>query len=195
MPDWHLAELNVARLRQPLDHPDMAEFVASLDAVNALAESSPGFVWWLTDDAGQSSSYVRADEDPLVIINLAVWESPDALHDCVPDRPHRVPAATATSRDCSAALDGRKPYGTPFESGAVLVGEDEGSSPRAGADGLWAGWRRGGALRSSVRDERRAVGDNNRNWMAPRWEARSRQCYEASSVNARGQGADRSPPQ
>ena len=30
-PPWHLAELNVARLRQPLDHPDTAEFVAALD--------------------------------------------------------------------------------------------------------------------------------------------------------------------
>ncbi len=83
MPNWRLAQLNVARLRQPLDHPDTAKFVASLDDVNALAESSPGFVWRLTDDAGQSSSYVRADEDPLVIINLSVWESPDALHEFV----------------------------------------------------------------------------------------------------------------
>ena len=82
-PDWHLAELNVARLRQPLDHPDTAEFVAALDTINALAESSPGFVWRLTDETGQSSSYVRADDDPLVIINLSVWESPEHLHDFV----------------------------------------------------------------------------------------------------------------
>ena len=82
-PRWHLAELNVARLRQPLDHPDTAEFVDALDGINALAESSPGFVWRLADDCGQSSSYVRADDDPLVIINLSVWESPDHLHDFV----------------------------------------------------------------------------------------------------------------
>ena len=82
-PDWYLAELNVARLRRPLDHPETAEFVAALDHVNALAESSPGFVWRLTDDSGLSSSYVRGDDDPLVIINLSVWTSPDALHDFV----------------------------------------------------------------------------------------------------------------
>ena len=82
-PAWHLAELNVARLRRPLDHPGTAEFVAALDGINALAESSPGFVWRLTDDSGQSSSYVRADDDPLVIINLSVWVSPDHLHDFV----------------------------------------------------------------------------------------------------------------
>ena len=40
-------------------------------------------MWRLTDESGQSSSYVRADDDPLVIINLSVWESPDHLHDFV----------------------------------------------------------------------------------------------------------------
>jgi hypothetical protein len=80
---WHLAELNVALLRQPLDHPDTAEFVEALDAVNALADSSPGFVWRLVDESGQSSSYVRAADDPLFIINLSVWEAPDSLHDFV----------------------------------------------------------------------------------------------------------------
>ena len=80
---WQLAEFNIARLRQPLDHPDTAPFVEALDMVNALAESSPGFVWRLQDESGQSSSYVRAYDDPLTIINLSVWESPDALRDFV----------------------------------------------------------------------------------------------------------------
>jgi Domain of unknown function (DUF3291) len=69
----HLAELNIARLRQPLDHPDMNEFVAVLDAVNAIAEATPGFVWRLRDDDGRSSSYVQAMDDPLTIVNLSVW--------------------------------------------------------------------------------------------------------------------------
>ncbi len=79
-PRWHLAEFNVARLHQPLDHPDTAEFVAALDSINALAEASPGFVWRLTDEGGQSSSYVVVYDDPLQIINLSVWESVDDLH-------------------------------------------------------------------------------------------------------------------
>jgi len=83
-PGWHLAELNIARLHQPLDHPDTAEFVDALDHVNAIAESSPGFVWRLVDEeTGQSSSYVQADDDPLSIINLSVWMTPDHLHDFV----------------------------------------------------------------------------------------------------------------
>lgn len=81
---WHLAQFNIARLRRPLDHPDTAEFVSALDEVNALAEASPGFVWRLTDDeTGLSSSYVRAYDDPLTIINLSVWESPAQLQEFV----------------------------------------------------------------------------------------------------------------
>jgi hypothetical protein len=80
---WHLAELNIGRLHEPLDHPDTAEFVAALDHVNALAEGAPGFVWRLTDDSGLSSSYVRASDDPLEVINLSVWETPEQLHDFV----------------------------------------------------------------------------------------------------------------
>jgi Domain of unknown function (DUF3291) len=84
MPDWHLAELNVGRLHLPLEHPATAEFVAALPEINALAEASPGFVWRLRDEAtGLSSSYVRADDDPLLIINLSVWETPEQLHDYV----------------------------------------------------------------------------------------------------------------
>src|SRR3954468_12796636 len=81
--DWHLAELNIGRLHQPLDHPDSAEFVAALDHVNALAEAAPGFVWRLTDESGLSSSYVRASDDPLVVINLSVWASVAHLDDFV----------------------------------------------------------------------------------------------------------------
>ena len=42
-----LAQLNVARLVAPIDSPELADFVARLDEINALAEASPGFVWRL----------------------------------------------------------------------------------------------------------------------------------------------------
>ncbi len=79
--DYHLAELNIARLRQPLDHPDTAEFVRALGPVNELAESTPGFVWRLVDDDGQSSSYVRlpGEDDPLLIVNYSIWEDVESL--------------------------------------------------------------------------------------------------------------------
>jgi hypothetical protein len=78
--DWHLAQLNIARLRAPLDDPSIADFVDNLEAVNALAEQSRGFVWRLQTDEGDATA-VRAYDDELVIINLTVWESVEALAD------------------------------------------------------------------------------------------------------------------
>ena len=42
---YHLAQVNIARMRAPLDHPLMTDFVAQLDRINALADATPGFVW------------------------------------------------------------------------------------------------------------------------------------------------------
>ncbi|MGE0729134.1 MAG: DUF3291 domain-containing protein [Acidimicrobiia bacterium] len=78
---WHLAQINVGRLRAPLDAEEMAEFVAALGPVNELAEASDGFVWRLTDEDGASSSYVRIPQvdDPLVAVNYSIWCDLDAL--------------------------------------------------------------------------------------------------------------------
>src|SRR5262249_29596256 len=78
----HLAELNIARLTNPIDHPATADFVAGLDPINALAEASPGFVWRLQTDDGDATA-LRPHPDPEVIVNLTVWESAEALHDFV----------------------------------------------------------------------------------------------------------------
>ena len=77
----HLAQLNIARLRWPVDHPLARPFVEQLDAVNALAEATPGFVWRLQAEGGAGSSYVRAHEDPRVIVNLTVWTSIEAFRE------------------------------------------------------------------------------------------------------------------
>src|SRR4051812_47269021 len=71
---YHLAQVNVARMLAPLDSPQLAPFVAQLDAVNAEADRAPGFVWRLLD-----ASAVRAEGDALLLFNLSVWESVDAL--------------------------------------------------------------------------------------------------------------------
>ncbi|MFE5792093.1 DUF3291 domain-containing protein [Streptomyces sp. NPDC056503] len=76
----HLAELNVATLRHPLDDPRMTPFVEMLDPVNAAADGAPGFVWRLVEDGTPDATGLRpADED--VIVNLSVWESREALWD------------------------------------------------------------------------------------------------------------------
>jgi len=45
MPAWQLAQLDIAKMRGPLDSPAMADFVANLDRINATAESADGFIW------------------------------------------------------------------------------------------------------------------------------------------------------
>jgi len=75
---WHLAQLNIARSRAPLDSPALADFVAALAPINALAEQSPGFVWRLQSPAGNSMA-VRMLDDERLIVNLTVWESLETL--------------------------------------------------------------------------------------------------------------------
>lgn len=80
---WHLAQVNIGRLQAPIDHPEIAEFKAALDTINALAEASPGFVWRLKDEGGNATSIEVDPGDELVIPNMSVWESVDALSEFV----------------------------------------------------------------------------------------------------------------
>ncbi|MEU6982256.1 DUF3291 domain-containing protein [Streptomyces sp. NPDC046324] len=79
-PAAHLAQLNVATLRHPLDDPRIAPFVELLDPVNAAADDAPGFVWRLVEDGAADATGLRpAGED--VIVNVSVWETQEALWD------------------------------------------------------------------------------------------------------------------
>jgi len=84
----HLAEVNIARLAWPLDDPRIAGFVDRLDAVNAIAERSPGFVWRLQDEAGNALA-IEAFDDPMVIVNMSVWETPEHLEHFVWNTVHK----------------------------------------------------------------------------------------------------------
>jgi Domain of unknown function (DUF3291) len=77
MNEFELAQLNIAAMREPLESPSMADFVANLERINALAEQSAGFVWRLEDDAGDATS-LRPFGD-LVIVNMSVWTDVDSL--------------------------------------------------------------------------------------------------------------------
>ena len=79
---YHLAQINIARGLAPLDDPLMKDFVDQLDAVNALAEASPGFIWRLKTEAGDATA-IQAYDDPRIIVNMSVWESLEALKDYV----------------------------------------------------------------------------------------------------------------
>jgi len=82
MAEFHLAQLNVAKLKAPLDEPSMSGFVEALEPLNGLADGWPGFVWRLQTDAGDATS-IRAFDDPLLLVNMSVWESVEALGEYV----------------------------------------------------------------------------------------------------------------
>lgn len=78
MTQYHIAQINIARLRAPLDSPQLAGFVTRLEEINALADRSEGFVWRLQTPEGDAT-YLRPFDDDMIIVNMSVWESVDAL--------------------------------------------------------------------------------------------------------------------
>jgi len=79
---YQLAQVNIARMREPLDSPLLAGFVARLDDINALADDSPGFVWRLQTEDGDATA-LRAYDDVMILVNLSVWESTEHLKNFV----------------------------------------------------------------------------------------------------------------
>ncbi|HMK31564.1 MAG TPA: DUF3291 domain-containing protein [Terriglobales bacterium] len=79
---YHLAQINIGRIVAPLDDPVMADFVANLEPINALAEASPGFVWRFQTAEGDATA-VRPYQDDRILINFSVWADLASLRDFV----------------------------------------------------------------------------------------------------------------
>jgi hypothetical protein len=79
---YHLAQINIAHAQAPMESAVMKGFVDRLAEINALADNSPGFVWRLQTDEGDSTA-LRAFEDPMLLVNMSVWESLDSLKNYV----------------------------------------------------------------------------------------------------------------
>jgi hypothetical protein len=77
-PRFELAQVNIGRLRAPVDSPLIADFMAALDPINALADVSPGFIWRLQTTEGNATS-LHSFDDELIISNMSVWVSIEAL--------------------------------------------------------------------------------------------------------------------
>lgn len=80
MREYHLAQVNIARMLAPLDNQQMEGFVSRLDEINALADEAPGFIWRLQTPEGNATA-LRVFEDDMLIVNLSVWEDVEALHE------------------------------------------------------------------------------------------------------------------
>lgn len=81
MSHYHLAQLNIASMKEPLESAGMADFVANLERINALAERSPGYVWRLQDEAGDATAIRPFGEE--VLVNLSLWQDVESLSDYV----------------------------------------------------------------------------------------------------------------
>ncbi len=69
MEKQHIAQLNIARmLSEDINDPLMADFVAQLDEVNAIAEQSEGFVWRLKDEENNATE--NLEKNPKKAVNL-----------------------------------------------------------------------------------------------------------------------------
>lgn len=83
----HLAELNIAVPRYPLDDPRIADFMNNLERVNGLAATMPGYVWMHKDDSGNATH--MPTPWPAAIANMSVWETPEQLEHFVWNTIHK----------------------------------------------------------------------------------------------------------
>jgi hypothetical protein len=116
MTSYHLAQLNIAKMKYPAEAPEMAEFMNNLDRINELAEQSPGFIWRLQTEEGDATGIDFYGPD--ILVNMSIWQDSKSLHDYV----YRTSHAQIMSR--------RKEWFERFEdSYTVLWWVPEGSIP------------------------------------------------------------------
>ena len=77
MSRYQLAQLNIAIMKEPLESPGMADFVANLDRINGLADQAEGFVWRLQTEEGDATALRPLGTDTLV--NMSVWRDAASL--------------------------------------------------------------------------------------------------------------------
>lgn len=79
---YQIAQVNIGRIRAPLDNALMEGFVSRLEEINALADASPGFVWRLQTSEG-NATYFRPYNDDRILLNMSVWETIASLRNYV----------------------------------------------------------------------------------------------------------------
>lgn len=89
MRGFHLAQINVGRLKASVDDPTIADFRNNLDRINSLADGTPGFIWRLVGQGGDATDIQPKADDPLLAINMSVWTDMEALAGFVYRSAHR----------------------------------------------------------------------------------------------------------
>ncbi|WP_030320391.1 DUF3291 domain-containing protein [Streptomyces sp. NRRL B-3229] len=85
---YQLAQVNIGRLKAPLDSAQLKDFVDNLDPVNADADAADGFVWRLEDETGDATD-IAVFGDEWLIINMSVWRDAEALKAYMYEGRHR----------------------------------------------------------------------------------------------------------
>ena len=80
--NYHLAQVNVALPLFPRGDARIAGFFDNIEAINAIADASPGFIWRSMDEETEAEAE-RVFAEPGLVFNLSLWESPQALRDFV----------------------------------------------------------------------------------------------------------------
>jgi len=70
-----IAQFNMAKARFPSDSDGLADFMNNLEAVNAVADRSKGFVWRLKADTPGDAITDQIFEDSDLLLNMSVWET------------------------------------------------------------------------------------------------------------------------
>jgi hypothetical protein len=86
---YHIAQVNIGRIRAPLDDPTMAGFVNRLAEINALADADPGFVWRLQTEEGNATYFRPYNDDQWMLLNMSVWSDVTSLRRYVYQTAHR----------------------------------------------------------------------------------------------------------
>ncbi|ELP65378.1 DUF3291 domain-containing protein [Streptomyces turgidiscabies] len=73
-----LAQVNIGRLKAPLESAQLKPFADGLDPVNAVADASDGFVWRLQGETGDATDTHMFD-DEWILVNMSVWRDTNAL--------------------------------------------------------------------------------------------------------------------
>jgi hypothetical protein len=70
--------VNTARLKFPLDSPELKDFADALDPEKAVVDAADGFIWRLQSETGDATD-VAVFSDEWLIVNMPVWRDTNAL--------------------------------------------------------------------------------------------------------------------
>jgi len=104
-----------------MDDPRMDGFTGRIDAINALADRSPGFIWRMVDDDDSLDGalgvrFPGGSDD--MIVNMSVWEDLNSLYNFVYKTAHLK------------LIDGKKDwFVTPGKTHMVLWWIEDGHIP------------------------------------------------------------------